>query len=141
MNHLGSPSGDGTRLPASTSARALFRHVYRNTEGNQVACSKHRNITETRAHQWDMLVTKPPGATRLTSLGAPVPSERKPRTRSARMSRTPKPLRTITADELARLIDEMPSGTRHLKADPGVDIQWSEVLPPRTTRGDRPEPR
>ena len=46
--------------------RTLFRHVYRDAEGKQIACSKHRNITETRAHQREMLVTKPPPATRAT---------------------------------------------------------------------------
>jgi integrase len=39
--------------------RRLFRHVYRNTEGKQVACSKHENVTSARSHQREMLVTKP----------------------------------------------------------------------------------
>lgn len=157
-----------------TRGRKLFRHVYRNTEGKQVACSKHENITGARRHQREMLVSKPQPITRatlresydrlvadaqyadatldlhraawkhiqhladipagkitptqvtealeavpgpemrakvrylLTTLGAPVLNERKPNTRAARMQRTPKPLRTITADELRRLMVEMP---------------------------------
>jgi integrase len=157
-----------------TSGRKLFRHVYRNTEGKQVACSRHPNITSARKHQREMLVTKPQPVARatlrqtyeqhvadaeyadatldvhraawryiqhladvpagkitpaqvtgalervdgremrakvrylLTTLGAPVPVERKPRTRAKRMARAPKPLRTITAEELARLLVEMP---------------------------------
>jgi len=157
-----------------TSGRKLFRHVYRNTEGKQVACSRHSGITSARNHQREMLVTKPRPVARetlretyeqhvadaeyadatldvhraawkyiqhladvpagkitttqvvnalsavegsemrakvrylLTTLGAPVPLERKPRTRAKRMARAPKPLRTITADELARLLVEVP---------------------------------
>jgi integrase len=160
--------------------RKLFRHVYRNTEGNQVACSKHQNITAARQHQREMLVTKPQPVTRatlretydrlvadaqyapatldlhraawkyiqhladvpagkitptqvtealtavpgvemrakvrylLTTLGAPVLLERKPNTRAKKMERAPKPLRTITADELSRLLAEMPERYRAL---------------------------
>jgi integrase len=160
--------------------RKLFRHVYRNTEGKQVACSKHAGITSARNHQREMLVSKPQPVTRatlrqvyeqhvadaeyadatldvhraawkyiqhladvpagkitptqvsdalkavpgaemrskvrylLTTLGAPVPTERKPRTRAKRMARAPKPLRTITAEELARLVGEMPERYRAL---------------------------
>ena len=46
--------------------RKLFRHVYRDSEGNQVACSKHENITSARKHQQEMQVHKPPPAVRLT---------------------------------------------------------------------------
>jgi integrase len=161
-----------------TSGRRLFRHVYRDATGKQVACSQHPNITAARKHQREMLVTKPQPVTRatlretyeqhvadaeyadatldvhraawkyiqhladvpagkitvtevtkalsavegsemrakvrylLTTLGAPVPVERKPRTRARRMARAPKPLRTITADELARLLAEMPERYR-----------------------------
>jgi integrase len=157
-----------------TRGRKLFRHVYRNTEGKQVACSQHENVTSARRHQREMLVTKPgpvarstlreayerlvadaqyaaatlelhraawkhiqhladipagkitptqvsdalkavPGAEMrskvrylLTALGAAVPVERKPNTRAKKMQRAPKPLRTITADELGRLVAEMP---------------------------------
>ena len=49
-----------------TRGRKLFRHVYRNTEGNQVACSKHQNITAARKHQREMMVTKPQPITRAT---------------------------------------------------------------------------
>lgn len=154
--------------------RKLFRHVYRNTEGKQVACSQHENITSARRHQREMLVIKPqpivratlrqsydqlvadagyapatlevhraawrhiqhladvpagkisikqvtealeavPGSEMrakvrylLTTLGAAVPNERKPNTRARKMQRAPKPVRTITADELARLEAEIP---------------------------------
>ena len=44
----------------------------------------------------------------LTTLGAPVPVDRKPNTRARRMQVERKPLRTITADELGRLVAEMP---------------------------------
>jgi integrase len=154
--------------------RRLFRHVYRNTEGKQVACSQHQNITSARRHQREMLVSRPAPTNRatlresydrlvadaqyapatlevhaaawkhiehladipagrirstqvtdaiaaiagiamrskvrylLTTLGAPVANERKPNTRAKKMQRAPKPLRTITADELARLEAEMP---------------------------------
>jgi len=157
-----------------TRGRKLFRHVYRNTENKQVACSKHENITSARKHQREMLVTKPqpviratlrqsyeqliadagyadatlelhraawkhiqhladipagkitptqvtdalkavPGAEMrakvrylLTTLGAPVRIERKPNTRAKKMQRAAKPRRTITADELGRLVAEMP---------------------------------
>jgi integrase len=160
--------------------RKLFRHVYRNTEGKQVACSNHAGITSARNHQREMLVSKPQPITRATlretyeqhvadaeyadatldvhraawkyiqhladvpagkitptqvsdalkavpgaemrtkvryllmTLGAPVPLERKPRTRAKRMQRAPKPLRTITAEELARLVGEMPERYRAL---------------------------
>jgi integrase len=163
-----------------TSGRKLFRHVYRNTEGKQVACSRHTGITSARNHQREMLVVKPPPLERhtlreqyqqlvadaqyadatldvhraawkhiqhladvpagkititqvtaalesvegsemrakvrylLTTLGAPVPLERKPRTRAKRMARAPKPLRTITAEELARLVAEIPERYRAL---------------------------
>jgi integrase len=163
-----------------TKGRKLFRHVYRNTEGKQVACSRHSGITSARNHQREMLVSKPQPLTRatlretyqqlvadaqyadatldlhraawkhiqhladvpagkitptqvtealkavpgtemrskvrylLTTLGAPVPLERKPRTRAERMARAPKPLRTITSDELARLLVEMPERYRAL---------------------------
>jgi integrase len=160
--------------------RKLFRHVYRNTEGRQVACSKHTGITATRNHQREMLVSKPQPVVRatlrqtyeqhvadaeyadatldvhraawkyiqhladvpagkitptqvsdalkavpggemrtkvrylLTTLGAPVPLERKPRTRAKRMARAPKPLRTISAEELARVVGEIPERYRAL---------------------------
>jgi integrase len=163
-----------------TRGRKLFRHVYRNTEGKQVACSQHQNITGARKHQREMLVTKPQPITRatlrqsydqlvadaqyapatldlhraawrhiqhladipagkitprqvtdalaavegvemrakvrylLTTLGAPVQIERKPNTRAKKMQRAPKPLRTITADELAHLEREMPERYRAL---------------------------
>jgi integrase len=42
-----------------TRGRKLFRHVYRNTENKQVACSQHTGITSARQHQREMLVTKP----------------------------------------------------------------------------------
>jgi integrase len=157
-----------------TRGRKLFRHVYRNTEGKQVACSQHENITNARKHQREMLVSKPQPIARsslrqtyeqhvadaeyadatlrvheaawkylggladvpvgkitpaqvtaalesvegsemrskvrylLTTLGAPVSRERKPNTRARKMQRTRKPLRTITASELGRLVGEMP---------------------------------
>jgi integrase len=160
--------------------RKLFRHTYRNTERQQVACSKHQTITSTRNHQREMLVTKPepvtkatmretyeqlvadaeyaestldvhraawkyiahladmpagkitpkqssdalkavPGAEMrakvrqlLTNLGAPVPTDRKPNTRAKRMQQTRKPLRTISAEELAGLVTEMPDRYRAL---------------------------
>jgi integrase len=160
--------------------RKLFRHTYRNTERQQVACSKHQTITATRNHQREMLVTKPEPVTKatlreayerivadaqyaestldvhraawkhiahladmpagkitstavsdalkavpgtemrakvrylLTTLGASVPVERKPKTRAKRMQKAPKPLRTITAEELARLVAEMPERYRAL---------------------------
>jgi integrase len=163
-----------------TRGRKLFRHVYRNTEGKQVACSSHPNITSARKHQREMLVSKPQPITRatlretyerliadaqyadatldvhraawrhiqhiadisagkitptqvtealkavpgsemrnkvrylLTTLGAPVSNVRKPNTRARKMQRAPKPLRTITADELARLVAEMPERYRAL---------------------------
>jgi integrase len=163
-----------------TRGRKLFRHVYRNTEGKQVACSKHTGITATRNHQREMLVTKPQPVVRatlrqtyeqhvadaeyadatldvhraawkyiqhladipvgkisptqvsaalktvpgtemrakvrylLTTLGANVPSERKPNTRARKMQRTRKPLRTITEAELGRLVAEMPERYRAL---------------------------
>jgi integrase len=163
-----------------TKGRKLFRHVYRNTEGKQVACSRHSGITSARNHQREMLVTKPPPLGRetlreaydqrkadaqyadatlavhesawkhiekladvpvgkitptqvtaaleavpgsemrnkvrylLTTLGAPVSTERKPNTRARKMQRAPKPLRTITADELVRLVAEMPERYRAL---------------------------
>jgi integrase len=163
-----------------TKGRRLFRHVYRNTEGKQVACSRHKGITSARNHQREMLVTKPQPVTRatlrqtyeqhvadaeyadatldvhraawkyiqhladvpagkitptqvsdalkavpggemrskvrylLTTLGAPVPLERKPWTRAKRMARAPKPLRTITEAELGRLVGEMPERYRAL---------------------------
>jgi integrase len=163
-----------------TRGRKLFRHVYRNTEGKQVACSSHPNITSARKHQREMLVSKPQPITKatlretyerliadaqyapatlelhraawkhiqhladipagkitikqvtealeavpgfemrakvrylLTTLGAPVSTERKPNTRAKKMQRAPKPLRTITADELARLEAEMPERYRAL---------------------------
>jgi hypothetical protein len=49
-----------------TRGRKLFRHVYRNTENKQVACSSHPNITSARKHQREMLVTKPQPITRAT---------------------------------------------------------------------------
>jgi len=39
--------------------RMLFRHVYRNSDGKQVACSKHATVTDARSHQRAMLVSKP----------------------------------------------------------------------------------
>jgi integrase len=163
-----------------TQGRKLFRHVYRDTDKKQVACSNHENITATRKHQREMLVTKPKPVTRstmretyeqliadaeyaestldvhraawkyiahladvpagkitptavsdvlkavpgaemrakvrylLTVLGAPVPVERKPNTRAKRMQQTRKPLRTISGEELARLVAEMPERYRAL---------------------------
>jgi integrase len=163
-----------------TRGRKLFRHVYRNTEGKQVACSNHTGITSARNHQREMLVSKPRPVSRATlretydrliadaqyadatldvhraawkhiqhladvpagkvtttqvtealkavpgsemrnkvryllmTLGAPVSTERKPNTRAKKMQRAPKPLRTITADELARLVGEMPERYRAL---------------------------
>lgn len=160
--------------------RKLFRHVYRNTEGKQVACSKHQGISAARKHQREMLVTRPQPITRstmletyeqlvadaqyadatldlhraawkhiqhladvpagkitptqvsdalkavpgsemrakvrylLSALGAPVLVDRKPNTRAVKMARAPKKLRTITADELARLVTEMPERYRAL---------------------------
>lgn len=160
--------------------RKLFRHVYRDTEGKQVACSKHETVTAARRHQQEMQVHKRPPAVRLSLrqaydqlvadaeyadatlkvhmaawkyiehlagvqvgkitptqvsnalkavpgsemrtkvryllsvLGAPVPVERNPRTRAKRMQRERKPLRTITAEELARLVSEMPERYRAL---------------------------
>jgi integrase len=160
--------------------RKLFRHVYRNTEGKQVACSRHSGITSARNHQREMLVTKPPPLERftlrqaynrlvadaqyadatldlhraawkhiekladmpvgkititqvtaalesvdgsemrskvrylLTTLGAPVSTERKPNTRARKMQRAPKPLRTITEAELGRLVIEIPERYRAL---------------------------
>ena len=153
--------------------RRLFRHVYRNTEGKQVACSQHENVTSARKHQREMMVIKPQPTIRvtlrhsyeqlvadagyadatlelhraawkhiqhladipagritptqvtdalkavpgtemrakvrylLTTLGATVPVERKPNTRARKMQRAPKPLRTITEAELARLVAEI----------------------------------
>jgi integrase len=46
--------------------RKLFRHVYRNTEGKQVACSQHENITSARRHQREMLVSRPQPIIRTT---------------------------------------------------------------------------
>jgi integrase len=163
-----------------TRGRKLFRHVYRNTEGKQVACSKHPNITAARKHQREMLVSKPPPLERhtlreaylrliadaqyapatlpvheaawkhiekladvpvgkitstqvsealtrvngaemrakvrylLTTLGAPVPADRKPNTRARKMQRTRKPLRTISEAELGRLVAEIPERYRAL---------------------------
>jgi integrase len=163
-----------------TRGRKLFRHVYRNTEGKQVACSQHENITSARRHQREMLVTKPQPVTRetlrqtyeqhvadaeyadatlrvheaawkyiqhladvpagkitisqvtaalesvdgsemrskvrylLTTLGAPVATEKRPNTRARKMQRTRKPLRTITEPELGRLVAEMPERYRAL---------------------------
>lgn len=157
-----------------TRGRKLFRHVYRNTENKQVACSQHENVTSARRHQREMLVIKPQPITRvtlrqayeqlvadagyadatldlhraawkhiekladipagkitptqvtealkavpgsemrskvrylLTTLGANVPIERKPNTRARKMQRAPRPLRTLTADELQHLMAEMP---------------------------------
>jgi integrase len=157
-----------------TKGRKLFRHVYRNTAGKQVACSKHPNITSVRNHQREMLVIKPQPVVRvtprqayerlvadaqyadatldvhraawkyistladvpagkititqvsdvleavpgpemrakvrylLTTLGAPVATEKRPNTRARKMQRARKPLRTITEAELGRLLVEMP---------------------------------
>jgi integrase len=163
-----------------TRGRKLFRHVYRNTEGKQVACSQHENITSARRHQREMLVSKPQPITRatlreayerlvgdaqyapatlelhraawkhiqhladipagkitikqvtdalgsvegsemrakvrylLTTLGATVPVDRKPNTRARRIARSPKPVRSITAEELSRLVLEVPERYRAL---------------------------
>jgi integrase len=163
-----------------TRGRELFRHVYRNIEGKQVACSRETTITATRKHQREMLVTKPQPVIRtslrenyeqliadaeyadaslkvhqaawkhishladipagkvtptqssntlkavpgdemrakvrylLKALGAPVPNERKPNTRAKKMARAPRPLRTISAEELSRLVGEMPERYRAL---------------------------
>ena len=164
----------GVYWRTGSRARKLFRHVYRDSQGKQVACSQHENVTSARRHQREMLVSKPQPVTRatlrqayeqlvadaayapatlelhraawkhiqhladvpagkitprqvtealkavpgtemrakvrylLTTLGAPVPVDRKPNTRARRMQVERRPLRTITADELGRLVAEMP---------------------------------
>jgi integrase len=186
--------------------RKLFRHVYRNTEGKQVACSRHTGITSARNHQREMLVTKPQPVARatlrqtyeqhvadaeyadatlathraawkyistladvpagkititqvsdvlkavpgpemrskvrylLTTLGAPVSTERKPNTRARKMQRTRKPLRTITEAELGRLLVEMPDrykalvevmAYQGLRPGEAVSLRVGDFDPPR----------